>query len=408
MKAATARGLVLLAASTSLLVGGVLATGCSSASGGGDESTGTATSGALSVIDPALAAAATVNADNVSFPASSMSALSAHKAGDVIVSPAVDGSAGNTTGFLRKITGTSMQGDQLVVTTEQAALTDVVAEGEAHPAFNLPGDWNVVDLGEETIASRVTSLSAVDASLTSNELTIDAKLDSAHVELKPDLDFTMAFKDWSLSTAHFSATGTVDATAAVEMDVKVSGTVSSAGLAALQGYTAKVSKRLWSSGSYPLPTFYIGAIPVSMSVEMYMNAICWVNFKGYTGGELSLKASAKASATVDGAIDYASGTWTPSDNASVSGSGTVTLPDSATEDAICQVGPSFALSLYGAGGPELGVTAGLNVDSLAKSWNAKADVRAWVQGTVDILGYKDSFGPYTLYDYLGPQFASGT
>ena len=318
------------------------------------------------------------------------------------------GSAGNTTGFIRRVTGTSMQDDKVVVTTEQATIPEVISDGTVHPTFNLPGDWNLVDVGETTIASRTTALSTVDSSLAGNNLTIDAKLDSATVNLKPDLDFTMGFSGFSLSSVHFAVSGTLDAKASAELDVKVSGTVSSAGLAALQGYEAKVSKRVWTSQEYNLPTVYIGAIPIEESVTMYLNAICWVDFKGYTGGELALKASVDASATIDGALDYADGTWTPSDSAKVGGSGGVTLADKATEHAICQVGPSFALRFYDAVGPELGVTAGLNVASTSSSWSASPDVRAWAQGDVDVLGYSKVFGPYTLYDYVGPSFASGS
>ncbi len=405
MNAARARAVVTASASMIVLTAAAsaLAAGCSA--GAADETSASATSGALSVIDPQLAASATVSDTSVSFPASSMDALASHKVGDVIVSPRVPGSLGNTTGFVRKVTGTSVQDGKVVVATEPAAISDVVAEGSVHPAFDLPGDWNLVDVGETTIATRTTSLSSVSSALSGNELTIDAKLDSAHVDLKPDLDFTMGFKGFSLDTVHFAASGTLDATAAAEIDVKVSGTVSSAGLAALQGYTAKVSKKIWTSQEYQLPTVYVGIIPIEESVTMYLNAICWVSFKGFAGGELALKASAKASATIDGAIDYANGSWTPSDNAKVSGSGTITLSDKATEDAICQVGPSFALKFYDAVGPELGVTAGVNVNSGTSSWTAKPDVRAWVQGDVAVLGFNDTFGPWDLYDYLGPTFA---
>jgi hypothetical protein len=140
---------------------------------------------------------------------------------------------------------------------------------------------------------------------------------------------------------------------------------------------------------------------------MYLNAVCWVGFKGFTGGDLSFKASADATASIDGAVDYANGNWTTSDGATINGTGSVTVNDKVTEDVICQVGPSFELRFYDAVGPELGIGAGANVQSATSTWNARADVRAWVQGDVNVLGYKKVFGPYSLYDYAGPVFASG-
>jgi hypothetical protein len=384
-----------------------LAAGCSAASGG-EETTATATSGALTVIDPALAAAANVSAGQVTFPASSMAALATHQPGDVIVSPRVVGSAGNTSGFLRKVKSTSMQDGRVVMVTEPAAVSDVVSEGKAKPEINLPASWTLLDIGETQIADLSESLGSIDSSLASNTLSIDAKLDGAHVVLKPDLDFTMGFKDFSLDSAHLGASGTLDATLGAEVDVKVTGTLGKDGLAALEGYTVKVEKRLWTSEEYNLPTVYIGIIPIETSVQMFLNAVCWVGFKGFKGGELSFKASADATATIDGAVDYANGNWTTSDGAKIDGTGSVTINDKVSENAICQVGPSFALKFYDAVGPELGITAGANVTSGSASWNARSDIRAWVQGDVSVLGYNKVFGPYSLYDYAGPVFASSS
>jgi hypothetical protein len=394
--------------------------GCSA--GGADETAVSATSGALVVVDPALAAAAQVSADSVSFPASGMATLASHRPGDLLVSPRVVGSQGNTTGFLRKVASTSTEGDRVVVATTAASLSDAIPEGDVVRSFHVPahggsgsdgGDG--IDFDDVVIADLTEDLGTWSSSLRGNTLQIKATLDSAHLGFTPDVDFSMSFSGGHLKKLHFAASGTMDASMEAELVVKVEGELSDLGLDELKSHTPKVKKQLWASQEWALPTEWIGVIPVEESVQMYLNAQCSVSFSGFGGGELHVVTGASATSTVTGGIDYAQGQWTPSDGASLDATGSLEITDGASEKANCSLVPAIALRFYDVFGPELGIASGLSfVVSQPQAsqggigdstWSAFPELTAYVQGNVSVLDYSTNIGKYVLYDHQGTPIA---
>jgi hypothetical protein len=416
MLAGLRRHLAVTTASIGLFGAAAALTGCSSADA--SETVASSTSGALIVVDPALAASAQVADGTVSFPLATASDLQAHQPGDLLVSPRVAGSAGNSTGFLRKFASSQVQGDRLVVTTTPATLTDVVSDGSAQHTFSVPTSASSIDLGRTTLTSVSVDLSTVDPALAGNTFSLDVTLDEAHLGFQPDLDFSMAFADGKLSALHMATSGSLSASMGVDVDARVTGTLLDDGLAALGHYSPSIKQRLWSSPVWNLPTQWIGLVPVEESVQMYLTAKCSVSLQGFTGGELQAHATASGTATIDGGIDYDGSNWTTTDGSDFAGNGTLTVASGATEALFCQVIPSLAIRFYDVAGPELGVGAGLDFSvqqpaanqgsATGPTWTASPELRATVQGDVTVLGYNAALGPFTLYQDIGTPFASSS
>lgn len=85
----------------------------------------------VTILDDATARLAQVEEDRLLFPLADDEALLARTGGDILVS-------GYGMGWLRRVVSLETSGDAIIVRTEPAALTDVVAEGRADLAFDFP------------------------------------------------------------------------------------------------------------------------------------------------------------------------------------------------------------------------------------------------------------------------------
>jgi hypothetical protein len=216
--------------------------------------------------------------DQLVFPIAGNETLLERQPGDLLV-------GGNGTGFLRQVQAIVPQGDQLVVMTTPASLTDAIVQADYNSALlddksDLSGpSFNGVYLGFD--GTEIQAGGGADLTITRGKL-----------DFHPSLDLALKIRDHAVSRFDLVASGELDADLAFHVDG--------------HGQTEfRYVKDLWTS---PPQTFVqmVGIVPVVEVVELVVSAE--VNI-GSDDGIFSLDVGASGHVSVDAGARYIAGTW---------------------------------------------------------------------------------------------------
>lgn len=268
----------------------------------------------------------TVQGDRLLFPKTAHADIASKKAGDVLVGDAgFSPNTPNKWGFLRKVVSVTEEGDNYVVKTERADLTDVVTEGELSGQLTVPSlqptdpaasTKTLGKKGGDTIKLLDFSGKTLFANTGSVEVQPGKTLGyEANVTLtKGTLDFTPTFdvgakigkpSGFSLKgvikEAHAIANGKLEAVAEVDASFKLIGTATGEDVAAL------IAKKVFNKPStviadhkIKLPGLKLGFISVPAHAQFRAVVTCDMKW----GGETRVVVGGKASATVSAGARY--------------------------------------------------------------------------------------------------------
>ncbi len=268
----------------------------------------------------------TVQGDRLLFPRATHADIASKQAGDVLVGDAgFSPNSPNQWGFLRKVVSVKEDGDNYVVLTERADLTDVVTEGELSGQLTVPSlqptdpaasTKTLGKKGGDTIKLLDFSGKTLFANTGSVEVQPGKTLGyEANVTLtKGTLDFTPTFdvgakigkpSGFSLKgvikEAHAIANGKLDAVAEVDASFKLIGTATGDDVAAL------IAKKVFNKPStviadhkIKLPSLKLGFITVPAHAQFRAVVTCDMKW----GGETRVVVGEKASATVSAGARY--------------------------------------------------------------------------------------------------------
>jgi hypothetical protein len=291
------------------------------------------------VLSDAQAAQATVGADTLTFPASGNDNLLKLHAGNVLVSGYIVESA-NVYGFLKKVVSVQQQGDQIVIATTDAALTDVFEK--LNTSFTLPGPNTNSDLVDNRLVEPELGGSAQHSANISEDFSgwplldaglVDVSVSNGNVSFDPLLTFTLdierppghvlpVLEDFGVAmTGNFNVTAVLNAAIAGPVNLGI---------------------------SVPLITFYTRAwVVVIEGIPVVVLLTGAINFGGsvYAADAITVSGGVIGAATLDASVGYTpAGGWSTSANVS--------------DSQWSYVGPDYDAYINA----ELNVSVGLGID----------------------------------------------
>jgi hypothetical protein len=378
----------------------------------------------------------TVQADRLVFPRATHADIASKKAGDVLVGDAgISPTTPNKWGFLRKVVSVTADGDNYVVVTERADLTDVITEGE------LSGQLTVPSLQPDDPAASTKTLGKKGGSpiklLDFSGKTLFAKTGSIEVQpgktlgyeanvtlTKGTLDFTPTFdvgakigkpSGFSLKgvvkEAHAIATGKLDAVAEIDASFKLTGTATGEDVAAL------IAKKVFNKPTtviadhkIKLPGLKLGFISVPAHAQFRAVVTCDLKW----GGESRVVVGGKASATVSAGARFdgskISPVWEHSESLEQLGPVWTINHDLGVR---CAIIPELRLNLWDVAAGEvvaeaygaLEARATCNSSTLTGdvSGSAYAGVSARAKAKLDVFGLYKWEKECTLFDMHSPK-----
>jgi hypothetical protein len=314
-----------------VVLGSTVAFACASSSDatpseGSAPSAGTATLHVGTVVVPSLLAnVAVVAADRVEFPASAIDALGVPRAGTILVSDRqLPGTSGrNPEGFLRKVVSTRVEGDRLILDTEDAALQEAVDDLDIQATVQLPPlalDGPATESAPlDTLKTGGTTLKLIDFSgkklldysgsvTLPNQKTVGfdafANVEKGTLQFSPSYDVGMKLGFLKVKEAHVIGKGQLDGELLVDAGVKLTSTLDS------QSFSQLVAKGLAKSQttriaeySVDLGSLVAGPIKIPIGVDFTTDVVCDFAW----GGGVEVKAGAKISSSMTVGVAYDAG-----------------------------------------------------------------------------------------------------
>jgi len=380
-----------------------------------------------------------VQADRISLPAAQYGHLLARRDGDVLASDRGAASGSNPTGFLRTFKSASQEGDRIVVLTGPAVLTDVVRHGKVKVA--LPTSAPVAPksydepIGQSRQAisvneSLVISVPSKTIPVKINGKTIDLsvggnlKISKAALSFDPSFDIGLEIDWFKVKEFHAIANGKlttdldVEGSASVSWDHSVTDkesadVVEQAIKQAVESGSKLSQSKPIASASYPLPTWFVGPVPVVTDLNFALDLQCGFSVEG------SVTAAYKAStnSSFSAGLRYQDEQFNPV--SSTSFKETHQGPDFTLGGGVgfsCSLKPTLQLRFYGAIGPYLfldvygGIDASLKTSCGSQSGSpncsvgvtASAGAKGGVGAKIDIgvlgVNFRQDLGELQLFD----------
>ncbi|MDQ3338965.1 MAG: hypothetical protein M4D80_27695 [Myxococcota bacterium] len=339
----------------------------------------------LVVLDEAVAAGLTVEANRLTVATGAAGALASARVGDVIVS---NGPAP----FLRKVVAVESQAGQLALVTEPAALTDAILRGHVSSerdvfAEPLPTGYDGLIIPINNLALDFTNNKIID------EVGIQVTLNRGTVRFRPYVDVDLKIEDGSLSHFHAIVRGDLEASVGISID-------------STRSFNRGFSKTLWQSPPYTA-TQFIGTVPVVEVVRVSL--ILTGEAHATAGGRVDL-GSATAKASVEAGASYTDGRWRPVANPSISFNARgPSFTVGASAGASVRLSTRVDVKFYDVAGPYVVVGAYARTDLSASvsnglDWVSRAGVDAMFGGHVAVLGKTLAEYNRSLFD-VGKDFA---
>jgi hypothetical protein len=326
----------------------------------------------VTIVEGALADAVVVEPTRLVFPAGTEVAANAPVGGVLVGDRQSKAGGKNPDGFLRKVLSVATTSEGVVVTTEDAALTDAVEDGSFQLTIATP------DLGNDGPAAQTASLAEgpgyaplgggkpiklLDFSGTKlftwpADVTVQtappktigfeafASVKTGTLTFTPTWDIGADVKGFKLNSFHASATGKLDATLVLETGVQLKTNLTP------EEFTKLVAQKIAKSHSatlfsYPidLGSFKLGPIPMPMKADF--SAVLTCDFAWGGGVKVDYGGTATGSVTVNLKYDAENGLSADWDkSASFKTLGPNYTLDGNTHIR-CDVKPQFSLNLFG-------------------------------------------------------------
>lgn len=301
------------------------------------------------VLESRVTDTATVSDDEIELPSLSADTRARLHAGTVIVGQRGKGT-GNPHGFLRKVKTVSARGDEVVLSTEPAKITDAITRGSArtvtdpmdpYRTYGLASDvGRVKPLAGPNSANRPTYTHEFPGRTIFSASGFEARLDPTVTTCTPKFDTALRVTDAKLETLRF----VMDDLLAI--DVSVSATA--------RGRVERQVAFPLFKNKIPLPPQAIGPIPVVETVDVSVDLAC--DF--VAEGDVTARVGLHAELPYRFGVDYSNNDWqmiAEADQFTLSPVGP-TLAGSGGVTADCRIVPRVALLFYDAIGPYISVT----------------------------------------------------
>jgi hypothetical protein len=320
------------------------------------------------VADPKVTVAAEVSSDRVVIPASAGERYRAMAAGTVFVGARGSSTSKNPDGFLRRVTAVNVEGDRLVILTAPAALPDAIVAGSLKASTGggkvddhlTTGSFKgiEIDFSDKTLFDNVDDITAGDKQASFHET---ITLDRAVLTARPSVDVDLRIQDGKVTRFTARVEGNLDSSIRATANVSATGTVDEEVLAALKAKKHEVNRQLFQSKRMALPTFSVGRVPVSPSVQFTVSLKCSLAF----GGAIHANAGVEAKSYVRLGGVYENGAWSAPIRSDFDIQPSFEVSRGAEMDARCAIVADAELFVYGTSGVTMSVAPYLDFDVAA-------------------------------------------
>jgi hypothetical protein len=353
------------------------------------------------VLDSNAVPLAEVSNDRVSIPAAAGERYRAMLPGTVFVGARGPASSKNPDGFLRRVTAVAIEGDRVVVTTTAAALNDAIVAGSVTTSSGggkvddhlTAGTFKgmEIDFSDETLFDNVDDITVGEKSASFHET---ITLERAVLTARPTVDVDIRIQENKVTRLTAKVEGNLDSSIRAVANVSSTGEVDEEILAALKAKKHEVTKQLHQSKRIALPTFSVGKIPVSPSVQFTVSLKCGFAF----GGAVHANAGVVAKSYVRLGGMYDNGTWKPPIRSDFDIQPSFEVTRGAEIQARCAIVADAELFVYGTSGVTMSVAPYLDFDVAtgAKSvkdlgpapfvWKVQAGATGSMRGREGIFG----------------------
>jgi hypothetical protein len=320
------------------------------------------------VADPNATLAAEVSNDRVVIPASAGQRYRTMAPGTIFVGARGPSTSKNPDGFLRRVSSVNVEGDRLVVVTSPAALTDAIVGGSLKTSTGggkvddhlTTGSFKgmEIDFSDKTLFDNVDDITAGDKQASFHE---SITLERAVLTMRPAVDVDVRIQDGKVTRFTAKVEGNLDSSIKAIANVSATGTVDEDVIAALKAKKHEIDKPLYQSKRMALPTFSVGRIPVSPSVQFSVSLKCTLAF----GGAVHANAGVEAKSYVRLGGVYENGTWGTPIKSDFDIRPSFEVTRGAEIEARCAIVANAELFVYGTSGITMSVAPYLDFDVAA-------------------------------------------
>lgn len=415
-----------------VLVAALVAGGCASGEAGSEEiaeSEGAQIATGVVVADARTIAVAEVLPDRVKVPLAVAERYRTMSAGTVFVGARGDTKGKNPDGFLRRVVRVAEEDGALVVTTTPATLTDAIVRGAVRTSSGSGGEraFDSHGTSEQSIRPLTReqlqgiAIDFADKPLFDGVDEIDVpggrarfvesiRLERAMLTSRPVVDVDLRIADGAVSRFVAKVEGNLDTSVRAHATVVAEGDVNDATLAELRARKHDVERVIFASPRVPLPTFSVGGVPVSPSVEFKVTLRCALSF----GGPLAADAGIEARANVRLGGVYEGGAWRDPIRSEFEIAPSFAMSQGGEVDARCAIEADAVLFAYGTSGVKLSVAPyvdfGVKRDGDLPGthrYRVKGGAVGALRGRADVFGVPGELDR-PLADWEAPALLHGT
>jgi hypothetical protein len=331
----------------------------------------------------------------------------------------------NPEGFLVKVVSVTREGATATITTEPAALNEVIEQGsfgvkatEVGFTAGSPGGGSGVSIkAGGTVGKNVDvvfqpqDLYTFDESVAglqgAAQVSGKVALKEGHFKFAPQLsyqaDIKKAFGFFPTGVSfQAEATGDLDASVAITADIVA------AANANLQANYEKIlggqPVTVFVSSPAPLPSVSVGPVTVSSSAQLRIDATCTIKD---TGGEAHVEAGVAVLGKAAAGVKY-DGSWTSHAEKTITATPTLVYDAKGKADIDCKLEGVLAINLFGSATAEItigssvvfqGQGMAMSGQQASGSCFLKAGVEGNFNGKLEILGFKVASKKFQIFDY---------
>lgn len=373
------------------------------------------------IADPGAIANAEVSADHVRLPLFGGERYRNMAPGTILVGARGPAASKNPDGFLRRVSGVRVEGDAIVVATTPATLTDAIVDGSVKASSggskvddhlttsSLQGIE--IDFSDKPLFDGVD---VVEAGGKTARFTESIRLERAVLSARPTVDVDLRIQGGRVTRFVSKVEGNLDSSIRAVANVSSDGDVDEAVLAALAEKKHEIDRVLLQSKRLALPTFSVGRIPVSPSVQFTVSLRCSIAFGGavYATAGVSAKSYVRLGGVYDG------GAWGPPIQSEFDIRPTFAVTRGAEVKARCAIVADAELFVYGVSGVTMSVAPYLDFDVQAGKkpdfgaqpffWKVQAGATGAMRGRDGVFGLPASDLEQELVKWTAPAPLEGT
>lgn len=355
------------------------------------------------VADPTVINSVEVAADHLRIPLADAAKYQHLPVGTIFVGARGKSTGANPDGFLRRVEAVSVDGDTLVVQTSVATLTDAIVngglrassggsgsfvEGEADGlSAARPLEGIAIDLSGESLFDNVDT---IKAGKREGVFTESIKVEHGVLTAHPSVAVDLRIRDGKVSRFVAKVEGDLDLSVKARAEVTAEGDLDASVLSALKEKRHDSRRVIYASKRIPLPTFAIGRVPISPSVQFTVAIRCDLTF----GGPLVADAGVEAKSLVRLGGVYEDGQWSDPIRSEFDIRPSFALEKGSDSTARCALETNAELSAFGESGVTMSVAPYVDFDVQRGAtagegshvWHANAGATGAMKGTTPVFG----------------------